>query len=59
MQLKLTAMEKRTMERDLRANGVPRHLLAKITAITGEHYQEALDRRNQGLLSRLLGKVTA
>lgn len=58
MQLRLTKYEKREMEAQLRANGVPKRLLARITAITGLHYQAALDRR-KGVLSRLWEKVAA
>lgn len=57
MQLKLTALEKREMEAHLKAAGVPKAHLAKITAITGEHYRAALERR-KGPLARLIEKVT-
>lgn len=58
MQLTLTGHEKRAMEKEFRANGVPKHLLAMITAISTEHHQAALDRR-KGFLAQLWDKVAA
>lgn len=58
MQLKMTRDEKRAMEAEFRANGVPRSVLTKTTAIAGQHFQAALDRR-KGFLARLWDRVTA
>lgn len=58
MKLKLTRDEKRTMEKEFRANGVPKHLLAMITAISTKHHQAALDRR-RGFIAQLWAKVAA
>lgn len=49
MQLKLTKYEKRDMEAHMRAFGVPKRILPRITAITGLHYQAALERRSAPL----------
>lgn len=59
MELRMTKYEKKAMEQEFRKIGVPCRLRGKITAIAGQHFQAALDRRTRGFWRRLWEKVAA
>ena len=52
----LNAMEKRAMESELKAQGIPRQQLTKIVSIANKHFIAALEHR-KGFLARLFGKA--